>query len=128
MDALEFQQQAATDPALLAFLHEVADEVSRESDLEGPASYPITGVDLLFAVAAYAAFRFLKDYFDQRRGKMEAQLLEHQEKVIAALVADGFPPKEARATVVALLKGIAKRTDDDPAFKAARAILKKEAK
>jgi hypothetical protein len=127
MDALQFQQQAAQDPALNAFLKGVADEVSQDSDLKEPPVMT-TGVDLFFAIAAYAAFRFLKDYFDHRRGQREAQLLERQEEVIAALIADGFPPREARATVVALLKGIAKRTDDDPVFKAATALLGKATK
>jgi hypothetical protein len=129
MDALQFQHHARGDEPLRTFLQEIADEVAPQVAAEQPDRYlTVTGADLLFSLAAYALYRFLKDYFDHRRARHEAELLQQQQQVVAALIQDGFPPKEAQATVVALLKGIAKRTEDDPALKTALGLLGKDKK
>jgi hypothetical protein len=52
-------------------------------------------------------------------------IAKQQAQVIADLIDAGFPPKGARATAVALLKGIAKRTVDDPVLKKALAMAGK---
>ena len=53
------------------------------------------------------------------------EILRQQEMVIAALIADGFPPPRARAVAAALLDRIAKRGMDDPALKTALSLLDK---
>lgn len=122
MDAVQFQQRAREDAALRGFLEEVAAGAGEGAEDEEPRRY-VTGGEVLFGIAAYALFRWLKDGFDHRRALREAEVLRQQGEVLAALIRDGLPPKQAQAAVVALLKGIARRADDDPALKAARALL-----
>ena len=123
MDVAEFTQQAREDPQLNAFLTEVAEEAGEHISIEEPTSYTVTGVDLLIAVAAYALYRYLKDYFDKRRALNEVEVLKKQEEVIAALIEEGFYPKDAQAVTIALLENIAKRSSDNPAFKKAVGLL-----
>jgi hypothetical protein len=124
MDAVQFQQRAREDERLRTFLDGVAADAAQEGEVEAeePQRF-VTGTEFLFAVAAYALYRWLKDFFDHRRALDDAALLERQEQVIAALIQDGFPPKEARATVLALHKALTDRGGDDPALKAARVLL-----
>ena len=82
-------------------------------------------MDLLLGLVAYALYRLAKDYLDHRRALHEVDIAEQQAQVIADLFDAGFPPKDARATAVALLKGIAKRTGDDPVLKKALAMAGK---
>ncbi len=56
----------------------------------------------------------------------EVEVAKRQRQLIAALVQDGFPPKDAQAVAVALLKEIAKGTEDDPALKTAIALVRRE--
>ena len=70
-------------------------------------------------------YRWLKDYFDHRRALHEAEVLGQQQQVIAALIRDGFQPKEAQAVTAALLRRIAQRTADDPLLKAAAGLIGK---
>src|SRR5579862_739432 len=121
MDAEEFRKQASGDLALSAFLQEVAQEVSET--MEKPEQYYIPGTETLVSVAAYGLFRLVKDFFDHRRAINEVEIAQLQGKLIAALIADGFPPTQAKATAIALLKGVAKRTQDDPALKKALSLL-----
>ena len=123
MDAVQFQQQAREDEALRRVLREVAEDASEASALEEEPQRYVTGADVLFGVVAYALYRWLKDVFDHQRALREVEVLRRQEQVIADLIREGFPPKQAQAAVVALLKAIAKRTDDDPALKTARRLL-----
>jgi hypothetical protein len=97
MDAAQFTQYAQQDPRLNAFLQEIAADVADQVPLEEPQRYiTVAGVDILIAVAAYALYRWLKDYFDHRRALNEAEILRQQEQVVAALVKDGFTAKEAK--------------------------------
>lgn len=119
MDAMQFTQRAKEDPHLCAFLKEVAEEVDKQISVEKPGAFGITGVDILFGVAAYALYRFVKDYLDHRRAVREAEILKKQAEVIAALTKEKIPPEMAKTTVVELLERIAKRTADDPVLKKA---------
>lgn len=126
MDATQFAQRAKEDPQLNAFLKEIAEDVAKQVPAEEAQRYiTVTGVDILIAVAAYALYRWLKDYFDHRRALKEAEILKQQEQVIAALIKDGFPPNDARAVTVALLKRIAQRSAEDPVLKAAAVLVGK---
>jgi hypothetical protein len=126
MDSLQFEQQAREDPHISAFLREVAEDAAQHIAVEEPQRFiTITGVDLLLGLVAYALYRLVKDYLDHRRALHEVDIAEQQAQVIADLIDAGFPPKDARATAVALLKGIAKRTGDDPVLKKALAMAGK---
>ena len=54
---------------------------------------------------------------------MVVQVASEQERLIAALIKDGFPPKQAQAVAVALLQNLAERNADDPVLKAAESLL-----
>jgi hypothetical protein len=123
LDAIQFTQFGKEDPQLNSLLSEVAIEAGDQVEFDDTQRYAVTGVDILVAIAAYALYRFLKDFFDYRRGLNEVELLRKQEEVISALIEDGFPPEQAKAVTVALLKQISKRGADDPAIKAAASIL-----
>jgi len=126
MDATQFAQQARQDPHLNAFLQEIAADVAGQVAGDEPQRYfTVTGADILVTVVAYALYRWLKDYFDHRRALHEAEILGRQQQVIAALIRDGFQPKEAQAVTQALLRRIAQRTADDPLLKAAAGLVGK---
>jgi hypothetical protein len=128
MDTIEFEQfeqHARTDPQVTAFLREVAEDVAQQISVEEPQRFAVIGVDILLGLAAYALYRWTKDYFDHRRALHEIDIAKQQSQLIAGLIEAGFPAKDAQATAVALLKGIARRTEDDPAVKTARAFVGK---
>ncbi|MBI3796027.1 MAG: hypothetical protein HY268_03535 [Deltaproteobacteria bacterium] len=126
MDALQFEQQARQDPHLSTFLREVAEDTAQQISVAEPQRFvTVTGADLLFSLVAYALYRWAKDFFDHRRALNEIAIAEHQAQLIKELVEAGFLPKDAQATVAALFKGIAKRTEDDPAFKTVRTLIGK---
>jgi hypothetical protein len=127
MDATAFEQHARQDPQLEAFLREVAEDVAQQISIEEPQRFAVTGVDILLGLAAYALYRWAKDYFDHCRALHEIDVAKQQVQLIEGLIADGFPPKDAQATAAALLKGIAKRTGDDPALQTARALVGRRA-
>ena len=78
-----------------------------------------------WGLVAYALYRWAKDYFDQRRALAETDIAKQQTQLITDLVSTGFPPKDAQATTVALLKHIATRSADDPIFATVRGLLGK---
>ena len=125
MDAAQFMQQSKADPQLNALLKEVAEEAGKQGQMDEPQTYIGSGAEILLAVAAYALFRFLKDYFDHQRGLNEVDVALHQEKIVKALIKDGFKPKDAAAVTGAMLDRIAKRGKDDPAFKTAVSLIEK---
>jgi hypothetical protein len=126
MDAMHFEQQARQDPYLSLFLREVAEDTAQQISIAEPQRFvTVTGVDLLLGLVAYALYRWAKDFFDHRRALNEITIAEQQAQLIKDLVEDGFPPKDAQATAVALFKGIAKRTEDDPALKTVRTLIGK---
>src|SRR4051794_32662398 len=109
MDALQFEQRVQEDAALQSLVREVAGEAAREVSVSEPQRFvTVSGVDLLFSLAAYALYRWAKEHFDHRRAKGEAEVLQQQEQVIAALIEDGFRPKDAQAAAVALLGAMAR--------------------
>jgi hypothetical protein len=99
-----------------------------QASVEQPEKYvTVTGFDFLAVVAAYALFRWAKDFFDHRRARNETELARQRLDLIQALTEqDGLPPKEAQAVVAALLKSIEKRTEDDPALRKTLALLGKD--
>jgi hypothetical protein len=115
-----FEQQATTDPQLQAFLHEVAENVAHEIAVDEPQRSAVTGVDILLSLVAYALYRWAKDYFDHRRALRELDIATQQAQLIEDLIKAGFPRKDAQAAAIALLKGVATRTADDPALATAR--------
>ena len=100
MDAMQFARRAKEDPQLRPFLQEVADDVDKQVSVEEPEQFTVTGVDFLFFVAAYALFRWLKDYFDRRKEMYVTEMVERQADVVVALTKEGIPPKVAQAVVV----------------------------
>lgn len=114
MDAMQFEQRAREEKQLCAFLQEVAEDAAKQLSVEDSQRFDvtITGVGILFGVAAYALYRLVKDYLD-------AKILKKQAEVIKMLIEAGFPPELARATVISLLDRTAKRIEDDPVFKKA---------
>lgn len=74
----------------------------------------MTGVEILISITTYALYRYLKDYFNQRRALNEVEILKKQEDVIAALIKDGFSPEEAQVVTTNMLHNIANRSSDDP--------------
>ena len=126
MDSLQFEQQARQDPHISAFLREVAEDAAQDISVEEPQRFvTVTGVDLLLDLVAYALYRLAKDYLDNRRALHEVDIAKQQAQVIADLIDAGFPPKDAQAAASALLKGVAKRTGDDPVLKKALAMVGK---
>jgi len=126
MDSIQFTERAKEDPKLREFLEEVAEDVAKQVAVEKPQTFlTVTGVDILFGVAAYALYRLLKDYLDHHRAARETEILKRQAEVVTGLTEAGFPPELAQATAVSLLNGIAKRTEDDPALKKALEFIGK---
>src|SRR5215813_7357244 len=126
MSAKQYIQSAQEDPQLLLFLKEVAENASKESSIEEPEHYiTVTGVDILIAITAYALYRWLKDYFDRHRALNEVEIVEQQKQIIAGLIQDGFPPKDAHGVTVALLKQVAQRSADDPILKTMANLIRK---
>ena len=124
MDSVEFEQLAREDPHRWAFLQEVAEKAGKQVSVEEPQRFA-TGVEIFIGIAAYALFRWAKDYFDHRRALNETEILRQQAQVITTLTQEDFPPELAQATVVKLLEGIAKRTKDDPVLQRALDLVGK---
>lgn len=123
MEATQFMEHAKQDEKLNLLLQEVAQDAAEQIEIRQPRSHMVTGVDLLIAMAAYTLFRWLKDYFDNKRALNEIDIVKQQEKIIAALIKDGFNPEDAAAVTTALLDRVAKRGKDDPAFKTALGLI-----
>jgi len=126
MEPHEFDHHARHDPPLAAFVRTVAEEAAQEITISEPQRFvTVTGADLLVGLVAYALYRWAKDYFDHRRALGEVDIAKQQTQLINDLVSAGFPPKDAQATTVALLKNIATRSADDPVFSTLRGLLGK---
>jgi hypothetical protein len=123
MDAKEFEEIAREHPQIQALLQEVVDEVDSQIALVDTERLIFPGDEVLIGIAAYALFRWTKGYLDHRRALNEVEVLRQQQQVIAALIQDGFSPEQAQAVVAALLGNIARRSGDDPALKAAFALI-----
>src|SRR5689334_7814090 len=113
----EFERVAQADPELGEFLWEVAEEAARLAPVEAPDKYlTISGAEMLLPVVGYALFRLVKDYADHVKELRATKILREQEKILSELIADGFPPEQARAVLEALRKGIADNAAVDPAI------------
>jgi hypothetical protein len=126
MDVKQFEQQARQDPELGPFLREVAEDAARLVSVEEQRRFSVSGVDLLMSAAAYALFRFIKDFFDNRIMLRNTETLQKQVHCIEQLIASGVAHKDAQATIIVLFREIAKLPEDDPVLKAAKALLKRE--
>jgi hypothetical protein len=122
MDEVEFRQRVEESQLLSDFLEGIAQKAARETSSD-EIDRSLSGLELLFGAAAYALFRWVKDHFDRRGNLDAAELLERQEKVIAALIKEGLSPPEARATVLALVEALADRRSDDPILRSALALI-----
>jgi len=130
MDSVEVERIIKTDSDLCPFVMEVAEEAAEylgESvsiqPIEGSIRFPITGLDMLFCVAAYTLYRLVRDAFDNRRALADIDIAKQQIKLIATLRKLGYTPKQAEAVVTALLKKIKERAEDDPILKKAVSLF-----
>jgi hypothetical protein len=117
MDATQFLQKAEEDAALRAFLEEVAGDAVERTRAGAEMA------KILFGVASYALYLWLTDELFHRRARDEVELDKQQRQLTAALIGDGFSMWDASVVGDALPKAIAKRNEDDPALKVARAFL-----
>jgi len=124
MEAEEFMQQAEQDAALSAFLRSVAQQAGQEIQAEQPGQY-FTGAEALLGLAAYAFYRWLKEYFDQRRALNEVEVARQQAGLIHELIQDGFKTADAQAVAAALLQRLAARGQGDPLLDFAAKLLGK---
>ena len=117
MDSVEVERIIKGDSDLCPFVMEVAEEaaehlgenVANQQPIEGSIRLPITGLDMLFCIAAYAFYRLVRDAFDNRRARADIDIAKQQIKLIATLRKLGYTPKQAEAVVTALLKKIKER-------------------
>ena len=123
MDFPQFEKQIGGDDTLSTLILEVAREIGTQIPTEGTGRYVAVADDVLISLAAYALFRWAKDYFDYRRAQNETEIAERRVRIIQGLVADGFEPEKAQAVTEGLLKQIAKRTEDDPVLQKAVKLI-----
>jgi hypothetical protein len=123
MDPKQFTERAIEDNQINLLLTEVAQGISGRVSIDEQQRFILGGADILIGIAAYALYRWLKDYFDHRRGMNETEILAQRTEIIAGMVRDGFKPEEAAAIVDKLLENIAKRGADDPTLQLANDIV-----
>lgn len=123
MDFSQFEQQATEDTQVSALVQEVAGELGSQVPTDGTGRYVVGVDDVLISLAAYALFRWAKDYFDYKRAQNETEIAERRARIIQGLVADGFEPEKAEAVTEGLFKQIAKRTEDDPVLQKAVKLI-----
>lgn len=123
MEYTQFEQQMRADAPLSALVHDAAMEIRSEGIIEQSGQYVVGVDDIFIGLAAYALFRWAKDYFDYKRAQSETEIAERRARIVAGLVADGFEPEKAQAVTEGLLKQIAKRADDDPVLQKAVALI-----
>jgi anti-sigma-K factor RskA len=116
MDEMQFERQVRADPELRAFVDGMAREAGQELTLEEPGR-KVTGVEVLFGLAAYALFRRVKDTLDDERTGKETDEIAWRAAIVAELVAKGIPPKDAQTTVLKVSEQVARRSKDDPILK-----------
>lgn len=111
--------QAEGEDTLLQAIATDAEPDRKQSGEVFDVTIPLT------AVAGYALFRWLKNYFDRQRGAHDLDLVAQQVKLVDDLVANGVPRAQAEKTVSAMLKQVRQRGADDPAFQAVLALIDK---
>jgi hypothetical protein len=117
MDTTQFLQKAEEDAALRAFLEEVVGDAVERTRAGAEIA------NILFAVASYGLYLWLTDELFHRRARDEVELDKQQRQLTALLIGNGFSMWDAAVIGDALLNGIAKRNEDDPALQVARAFL-----
>jgi hypothetical protein len=126
MDAMEFEEQARQDAEIRAFLEEVAGQAAPEMSEGPPQRFTLGGLEFAIPIVSYALYRYLKDFFDHHRALKETEVAGEQAKLIAVLIADGFPPKDAQAAAIALVNGVAARAEKkDPVLEKSLALFGK---
>ena len=123
MDHKQFTDRAIKDHQINLLLKEVAQGISGQVSIDELDHFSVGGVDILISIAAYALYRWLKDYFDYHRNKNEGEILVERTELIARLVKDGFKLQDATMIVNTLLENIAKRSADDPALQLANGMI-----
>jgi hypothetical protein len=125
IDQEQFAERAVSDPQLHDFLQGVAETVLSDLQPEEPDHYiSDTPLEILLLMAGCALYRYLMDWLTNERRRNETEVAMQQERIIEALIHDGFPPNEARETVILLLRELYRRGDNDPILKAARSTLR----
>ncbi len=119
MDAEEFSKQAELNQGLADYIDEVAQAADPD---EGNRAI---GFEAIFFVAAYALFRMAKNYFDHKRGLIEADLRQKMLDQVDGLVQKGWGRDKALAAVQSISKDVATLRSDSPALKAALDLLAK---
>jgi hypothetical protein len=118
MDFDQFCQHAKLDQNVANYLDDIAQAADpHQTDRS-------VGLDVLFAMAAYALYRLAKNYLDQQRGLAEAELRQQLLEQVETLVKGGWSRDKALAAALAVSKDVATLRPDTPALKGAIALLK----
>lgn len=108
MDAEQFQAYAETNQVLADYLDEIAQHGHGNDEHDRAA-----GLELLFVVASYAAYQWVRRYIDRRRGLDQAELRRLMESEIERFTAQGYSRAEALAAVIAVSKAVAAEPPSD---------------
>jgi hypothetical protein len=127
MEFNDFESQIREDKQLSGFVQDVLKHIpSTKTKEKSDRMIVVSGLDALFVMAAYALFRWAKDYLDYKRATNEINTAKYQEQLIAKLIEDGFAPKESAIVTKSLLDNISKRANEnDPALQKALSMIKK---
>lgn len=121
MDATQFRQAAERNETLADYLDEVA------QGAEPDEARRSTVATALFGVAAYAVYRWAKNYFDHHRGLEEADLRQMMLAQVEELVRQGWGRDKALEAVLKISKDVASLRPENPIVKAALSLLNRDA-
>jgi hypothetical protein len=102
MNPEQFQRYAETNQVLADYLDEIAQQGHGDGEHDRA-----TGLELLFVVASYAAYQWVRRYIDRRRGLDQAELRQLMAADIERFVAMGYSREEALAAVIAVSEAVA---------------------
>jgi len=131
MDEMQFIEQAGQDPEIRSFLSEIADSLGEEKPEGGATSggmtpkFALGGLEFLIPIVSFALYRWIKDYFDDRRNRDETEIARQRLALVNDLVAKGVPLEQAQTVVTALFDQILKRGADDPVLALAAKMIGK---
>lgn len=127
MEFNDFETDIRNEKLVTGFLQEVLNDIpSAKVKEEHDRMLVVGGLDALFVIAAYALFRWAKDYLDNSRATRETDLAKYQQELISKLITEGFSRKEATATTQSLLDKISKRAaESDPALQKVLSLINK---
>lgn len=110
----EFAIQADNDPNAAALILAVAQKAGDGAKSALPPSY--SGLETAaVGLAAYALYRWLKNYFDRKRGIDDLDMAKKQLQLVADLEKEGVARASAEKTVASMLTEIRDRGLTDPA-------------